>query len=366
LDAALAGVADDELTITLALSDTRLPDHLRMGAELWGQRDGEPVPVCWLGGMVVPSATSGDATLDLALHADWVAHAGAAAPFTLRHLRLEDPDHHVAFAGVDEIAIDVPREIVDRPAPPAVTPAMLTGRLDPRRTVAVPAGIAPRDFGAHNLMLVHGYCAGGNPFPTSHFSGALEIFGDPNQTRSQDEFALLIASLGSQSKSYGVVAHSQGGLATLHLYTYYWSGLDWARGPRLIQSLGSPYQGTALAGNLAGLGEVFGTGCGENYDMTYDGAAAWLSGIPTWARQRVNYHTTSFNDPPFSYDYCNFATDFFLTDPEDGVVEQWAGQLPGAVNRGHVTGWCHTTGMRDPAQYTDASRNATMNQEAAR
>ncbi|TQC57729.1 conditioned medium factor domain protein, partial [Pantoea dispersa] len=36
------------------------------------------------------------------------------------------------------------------------------------------------------------------------------------------------------------------------------------------------------------------------------------------------------------------------------------------VNRGHTTGECHTTGMRDPAQYLDASRNATMNANAAR
>jgi hypothetical protein len=36
------------------------------------------------------------------------------------------------------------------------------------------------------------------------------------------------------------------------------------------------------------------------------------------------------------------------------------------LNRGHVTGQCHTTGMRDPAQYLDASRNATMNANVAR
>ena len=41
-------------------------------------------------------------------------------------------------------------------------------------------------------------------------------------------------------------------------------------------------------------------------------------------------------------------------------------QLPGGVNRGHTAGQCHTTGMRDPAQYQDSSRNATMNANAAR
>ncbi|MEZ6209753.1 MAG: hypothetical protein R3B46_00685 [Phycisphaerales bacterium] len=71
-------------------------------------------------------------------------------------------------------------------------------------------------------------------------------------------------------------------------------------------------------------------------------------------------------DEPFVYDYCNFLSDFFLTDPDDGVVEMVAGQLPGANNMGHKAGWCHTTGMQDPAQYTDTVRNATMNANAAR
>ncbi len=41
-------------------------------------------------------------------------------------------------------------------------------------------------------------------------------------------------------------------------------------------------------------------------------------------------------------------------------------QLPGAYNLGHKTGWCHSSGMRDPAQTTDASRNTNMNSYAAR
>ncbi|MCB1034776.1 MAG: conditioned medium factor, partial [Acidobacteria bacterium] len=163
-----------------------------------------------------------------------------------------------------------------------------------------------------------------------------------------------------------IVAHSQGGAASLHLYTYYWSGLDNASGPRLIQSVGTPYQGTSLAGNLAILGQIFGAGCGTNYDLTYDGASAWLSNIPTWARNQVWYHTTSFTDRWWAYDYCNLATDLFLSDPEDGVVEKSKGQLSSGHNLGHKTGWCHTDGMRDPSQVRDSSRNSNMNANAAR
>jgi hypothetical protein len=215
------------------------------------------------------------------------------------------------------------------------------------------------------VLLIHGYCSGGNPFPTSQFSN-YAVFSDPNQSRTHDQFANLIRNFGAQFPSFGAVAHSQGGAASLHLYTYYWSGFDYSTGNRLIQSVGTPYQGTALAGNLAVLGQIFGAGCGGNYDLTYGGAAAWLAGIPSWARARVYYSTTSFTDVWYRYDYCSLATDLFLSDPDDGVTEQAFDQLSGANNRGHKTGWCHTSGMRDPAQTSDASRNADMNANAAR
>jgi hypothetical protein len=134
----------------------------------------------------------------------------------------------------------------------------------------------------------------------------------------------------------------------------------------LIQSVGTPYQGTALAGNLAVLGQIFGAGCGKNTDLTYSGAANWLATIPSWARSEVDYYTTSFKDRWWAYDYCHLATDLLLDDPEDGTTEKWSGQLAGAANMGHKTGWCHTTGMRDPAQTRDSSRNSSMSNRAAR
>jgi hypothetical protein len=217
----------------------------------------------------------------------------------------------------------------------------------------------------HRLFLVHGYCSGGNPFPEGDFSDT-SVFADANQNRTHDEFAQTILAQGEPMKSYGIVAHSQGGAAALHLRTYYWSGLDWAQGERLIQTVGTPYQGTPLAGDAAALGSVFGGGCGGNADLAPAGAAAWLSLIPTAARADVWYWSTSFTDRPFTLDFCNFISGLFLTDPDDGVVERSRAQLPGANNQGHIEGWCHTTGMRDPAQTTDAARNAEMNQRARR
>ena len=193
------------------------------------------------------------------------------------------------------------------------------------------------------------------------------VFLDANQNRSHDEFARRIRDFGATWNSFGTVAHSQGGAASLHLYTYYWSGLDNAVGARRMQSVGTPYQGTNLAGVLAALGGIFGVGCGTNSNLTYSGAASWLAGIPTAARGQVNYYSTAFRTTNwYTNDYCNFASDLVLSDPEDGTVERSYAQLPGGINRGHVSGQCHTNGMRDPAQYLDASRNSVMNANAAR
>ncbi|MCA9306981.1 MAG: hypothetical protein KDA16_10630 [Phycisphaerales bacterium] len=369
-------VEGDVVEFEFSLHGARLPGHFRAGAELWGRGEHGDVPIAWIGGMVTPewdeNGDPGAARVSLEMDADWIGLAGAQGPYELRNVRFEDADFYVVFAERGRMDVAIAPGLSAREVG-GISTEMLTGRMNAGRAIDVPSA-APASsangvesaVSAHNIMLIHGYCAGGNPWPTGQFSSPIDIFSDPNQSRSNDAFAQLIGAQSQDSKSFGVIAHSQGGLASLQLYTFYWSGLDWARGPRLIQSVGSPYQGTALAGELAVLGSIFGTGCGENTDLTYAGSAAWLSFVPTWARQQVYYHTTSFLDEPFVYDYCNFLSDFFLTDPDDGVVEMVAGQLPGANNMGHKAGWCHTTGMQDPAQYTDTVRNATMNANAAR
>lgn len=219
--------------------------------------------------------------------------------------------------------------------------------------------------GQHTL-LVHGYCSD-NVWgsQTGYFANA-KVFLDLDASRSHDDFARRIDAFADSAgvSDCRIVAHSQGGMAALHLYTYYWSCLDTSSGGRLIQSVGTPYQGSALAGNLAAIGEVFGAGCGTNNDLTYSGAGAWLAGVPSWARAAVNYYTTSFETKWWRYDYCHLATDLFLSDPEDGATEKAYGQLSGGNNRGHKTGWCHTSSMRDPGQVTDGSRNSQMNSYA--
>ena len=71
----------------------------------------------------------------------------------------------------------------------------------------------------HKIILVHGYCDTGSPFPVSHFSNAIE-FVDPDTSNptpsswSVSEFAQKIHRFADQNNigGCGIIAHSQGKL----------------------------------------------------------------------------------------------------------------------------------------------------------
>ena len=349
----IVGSDDVRLDIGIPVRGLAEGTIVRAYAEVWGVDEvGQSAPAAWIGGL----SQVQNSRITLSFDTRWLSYSHVKSPIELRNVRLQDVATSIPLATGQRM--NVPVRSLPKAASKSVVqivPEMLTGPRPER------ADVSPLDATANGgkLMLVHGYCSEG-VWPTSDFTD-YAVFQDYNQNRTHDEFARLIRDFGAQFPSFGVVAHSQGGAASLHLYTYYWSGLDYSSGDRLIQSVGTPYQGTALAGDLALLGEVFGAGCGPNWDLTYDGSALWLSGIPSWARGRVHYWTTSDEDVWWRWDYCSAATDIVLDDPEDGVVERWAGQLSGAYNHGHKEGWCHTADMRDPAQYLDHDRNHEMN-----
>jgi hypothetical protein len=355
-------IDDVRWQINLPVSGLRRGQRVIAHAEIWGfDEQGREQAVAWIGGMTLTERGFGlrQVILPVTLDVRWLVRSESKGGYELRNVRIQDADFSVVLGEAERIRLPEIKisESLKTNYFGEITDEMRMGKR-PEKIVSDAAG--------GKLMLVHGYCSGGNPFPTSHFTNYI-VFSDPNKNRTHDQFANLIRNFGAAYPSFGIVAHSQGGAASLHLYTYYWSGLDYASGgTRLIQSVGTPYQGTALAGNLALLGQIFGAGCGPNSNLTYSGAASWLAGIPSWARAKIFYHTTSFEDVWWRYDYCNIATDPFLSDPDDGVVERAYAQLTGGNNLGHKTGWCHTSGMRDPSQTTDAARNANMNANAMR
>ena len=351
----------NKINLDIDISTSADEGRYRVYAEVWGTesngKTNQSSAVSWLSTI----AELNDGKIKLQLDDRWLLTKDVQAPFELKNIRFEDTSHYITMLNVESLPLQLPA-VSNKSASDydgELYESMLKGdKPKALKTVNKAAG--------GKLMLVHGYCSGDAWGPVqSQFSNSVK-FTDFNQNRSHDAFARLIDTYGDNFPSFGVVAHSQGGAASLHLYTYYWSGLDNAGSGRLIQSVGTPYQGTPLAGNLAALGNIFGVGCGYNSDLTTSGASAWLSGIPTWARSKVNYYTTSFTDKWWRYDYCNVASDLILSDPEDGTTEKSRGQLSGAVNRGHRTGQCHTEGMRDMAQTRDSSRNSSMSAYAAR
>jgi len=373
------------LDIEVALQPLAALRRLHLSAEVWGPgADGAMVPVAWLSYIGLPAETWGTTSLDLQLDGRWLALAGATGPLELRRVRVQDPDSHVLFDERTALPLppgelppsafgpagEVTTEMLLGPTPPGSPPVTLSPAdpSSPGATPAAPSVSASPSIPAGGpvrkaleiepwkraLMLSHGYCSSGAIWPPADFSQPKLVFLDPNANRTNDQFAQLLAATGAGKDSFGFVGHSQGGLAALHLLTYYSSGLDFAIGPRRIQSVASPYQGTPLAS----LGFF---ACGVNNDMTTTGAPLWLAGIPSWARKEVYYWTTSNSGSA-----CNFLTNLILASPNDGTVEKDRGQLPGAHSMGHVIGWCHTTGMSNPASYTDHVRNAEMNAQGAR
>lgn len=356
---------DHRIGVVLPLSIRSDRDRVLAGAEVWATSHDGHRPRCWIGGMTPIDETS----LQLVLDTRWL-HGCDGDTVELRSVRIADVNTFVPLDRLTSVAlasIDIPTT-----APTAADrSAMQMGAMRNGRTIrvdlsnATPPARRSAQYGGHNLMLVHGYCEDGDAWELNDFNGDFTEYLNLEQNFTHDQFALDIWSFGSQYKSYSIVGHSQGGNAGLHLYSFYWSGIDWSTGDRKVQAVGTPFLGTPLAGSIADLGEVFGIQCGANYDMTYDGAAQWTSFIPGWSRSETWVWSTTFEDGWF-YDYCNLFSDFLLSDPEDGVVEVSQAHLDGTNDMGTKEGWCHIENMADPAQTYDPTRNAEMNSEGAR
>jgi len=341
-------------------------------AEVWGTDSTglEYVPVGWVQGMVDPQRDAeGEHYISLQIHSDWVHKAGAQPPFQLRNAWLEDRSSNVILSNRDVIYVEEESASlrykfnpVRRPLNAARLPVTEEMKVGPRPASMRNVTTAKRAGG--KVVLVHGYCSGANEFPTSQFPDSVQ-FQDYKQSRSNDDFALRIKALGDQYPSFSIVAHSQGGLAATHLHAYYWSNLETKKDSdtcRLIQSVGSPYHGSGLAGGLAGIGDWFGVGCGSNTDLSYDGAENWVSAVPVDAQKDVYYYTTQYGDDG----YCVWGANMVLYKPNDGTTEIKKAALVGGNAQKTIIDWCHTSEMIYPAQCTDPARNAEMSQFACR
>jgi len=362
--------ARDDGWCELALPVVSDRDALVAATELWAIGPAGERCLGWLGGIAeVEHDEDFGRTVRLGAYAAQLTLA-ADERLECREVRLHEREGHATLDLVPRIEATVAEEArlaIGRavPADRAAPDTDWMGRPGVATVAAPSAAALAAGAGSHARVLLHGYCAGANPWPLAPFGPEAYAYEVPGQNWPNDTFALDLLQRTGDFKSFGTIAHSQGGMAALHLATFYFSGLDWAGPGRLIQAVGAPFEGTPIAGVLAALGAVFGVQCGANYDLTPEGAALWLSTIPPEPRAKVFTFTTSYTGPGWS-GYCSLATALFLAFPEDGVTEHAAGHFPGANDLGLTYGWCHVGGMRDPAQTFDASRNANMAGAGAR
>jgi pimeloyl-ACP methyl ester carboxylesterase len=305
------------------------------------------------------------------LNTQWLSMANATAPIELREVSLQDMDNYIVVASADELSVSLPSNAKE-----------MIRQVDPESVVIteeMTQGVRPAIFTKEHaeatgttgvVILVHGYCSKSNPWATyigTDWTNAdyveFVLASDTN-----DAFASKIYQFASSSgyTSFSLVGYSQGGMAIAHLRTFYWSGLDVPTNGRVLQSLVTPYQGNTLAGSTATLGQLFGAGCGSNYDLTVDGATLWLTGIPTSIRNEVYYYYVQFGDQGFNTRYCNAALNTMMDKPNDGVVTVNNAPLVGGHNMGLTVGQCHVAGNKYPAAFTDSTRNKEMNSNAAR
>jgi len=320
-------------------------------------------PACWIGG-VVENIQKGSA--DLVLDGKWLQLAGVKGPLVLKTVYFADLETSFPVDSLAEIqSIKVKNSVFITATAyqhkVVITKEMRFGKnpLPPRNSTS---------SAALNLLLLPGYCANVNPWTRKQNNFHNGFYPVDKGNHANDHYTnKILAQVENQNmESFGVIGHSQGGMVALHMHNFYWTGLANANGPRLIQTVGTPFQGSTAAGSAAKLGEIFGIGCGSNTDLSRDGAVNWLAGISNEARQDVHFYTTTYQQGNFFGDWCSLPMNLILQWPNDGVVELVWAKLPGGVSMGNKEKWCHTTDMGYAPQYDDTGRNAEMNQNAAR
>jgi len=292
--------------------------------------------------------------------------ANAQPPLTLQNVIIQESNTFVPVSIASQISVSMDarthKSLLGLKQVTEITKQMREG--------VPPAHLFNQTGVTGGIILIHGYCSGTNPW--SPYPGDWTnpyFFLNSDASITNDAFSQLVLAYADSNSltSFALVGHSQGGMVAAHIKNYYFSGLDANKGAgRKIQALGTPFQGCSAAGSAANLGKAFGVGCGENFDLSTDGAVLWLSGISADSRDEVHFYTTTYKQGNFFGDYCNMAVNMVLEWPNDGTSEYVYTDLVGGHDEGNTQQQCHTTDMKYSAQYYDHKRNSDMNSFAAR
>jgi len=304
-------------------------------------------------------------SVELVLDLNWVARAGVTGELTLKNVIINDVMTNfpvatfdgaiiVSNSAIKKFAFAVSREI---------TQEMLYGVNPLKRTRN-----SNVSSNTPTLLMLPGYCTNENPFQNKAHQFEKAHFPVSKGNYANDKYATVMMDLAEQANmdSFGIIAHSQGGMVALHIQNYYWSGLANAEGVKLIQTVATPYQGNTAAGAAADLGKIFGIGCGSNSDLSRDGAANWLQGISLESRKHISFYTVTYQQGKFFGDWCSLPMNLVLEWPNDGVTELKYAGLEGGISMGNKEKWCHSINMAYPSVCFDEQRNAEMNLLAAR
>lgn len=175
--------------------------------------------------------------------------AGVRKLTQLKNVYIQDVNTYVPFAEASEVNIagydeSKLEQLLASVTYTSIDEEMLVGPRPPRYALKSLRKSANKTLERGKIVLVHGYCSGGNPFTESDFTDII-VYHDPNANKPTDVFAQELKEFIEPYISEGVsfVAHSQGGLASTHLTTFYWSPADVldVKSGRLVQSVGSPY-----------------------------------------------------------------------------------------------------------------------------
>lgn len=341
--------------------------------ELWGTDaiTHAPKAICWASTLTEAVESVHGHVLEVEVDLKWVAKENAQGPFELRNVYVSDVDSSVPLSRVDTIPVTLPSEAEST----ILKKVQVLAGSDLTITREMREGVRPCHMlnataaaaATAKLIMVHGYCCPTNPwsFMSEDFPGALYFF-DEKKSRTHDAFAQLLLKFAADNgaETFALIGFSQGGIVPVHILNFYHSGLDTQRdipGKRAIQSLCSPFLGSTLSGNIAGIGKIFGS-CGKNYDMSLEGATLWKGGItvPTW--EQTNFYYARYGSSPTN---CNSLANMFTSLINDGVTEVNYAVPPFGNNRGLTTGQCHTDDMSYPAAFRDRVRNAELFANAA-
>ena len=201
-------------------------------AEVWGvsaENGQTEVPVAWVSGMVQVSKDSSanqssPYNVRFELDSLWLDVAKAKPPLQLHNLTFEESDGFVTLVYPTTLPVVTTnrqlREFQPRRVVTDITYEMRNGFNWYRHNFS-------KDPNPGKIVLVHGYCSADVPYTAEDFTDAV-AFKDFHQSRSNDEFAQKIIEFvdSEHITKFSTASHSHGGIATLHMYTYYQTGMD--------------------------------------------------------------------------------------------------------------------------------------------